>query len=245
MSTPATGQVEYGTTAALGSTTVAATDYYTRHVQTIGGVNNPPPLTPGTLYYFRVKSVTAGGLTLYSDIDTFSTVGSSVTTSGTRPAPAYPTGTAVKIIGTHTAAVDDSGNTDVTAALQNILDSMNVGDVLVFAQSDPSGHDWATDAPISTYRISGPLAIRQDGVTLWGYGTRIQQSRRGSDAATLAVSNSDVDDVTVAGFDLYGTNSAYSRTTGIMAAVAARPTTASPSGVEPTGGSSRTASSTT
>lgn len=209
LSVPSTGQVEYGTTVGLGSTTTLESGYLTYHAQTITG------LDVGTLYYFRVKSVTSGGLTLYSDITTFTTPGSTVVTAGPRAAPAQPTGPAVKVIGVDTIAVDDTGATDVTAKLQGILNALNDGDILVFAQGDPDGYVHGVDSPISTYRISAALTLTMpNNVTLWGYGTRIRQYAGGS-VNIFTMLRHGMSGLTVAGFDLYGSNSAFSRTTNI------------------------------
>lgn len=51
----ATGQIEYGTTAAYGSTTINEPSYLTFHSQLISG------LTAGTLYYFNITGEDAAG----------------------------------------------------------------------------------------------------------------------------------------------------------------------------------------
>jgi phosphodiesterase/alkaline phosphatase D-like protein len=57
----ADSQVEYGTTTAYGSTTTLEPALVTAHSQSLTG------LTPGTIYHYRVKSRTAGGLTVSGD----------------------------------------------------------------------------------------------------------------------------------------------------------------------------------
>ena len=93
---PATGQVQYGTTTAYGSTSTAETSFnYTAHVQTISG------LTPSTLYHFRVISTDAAGNTRTSTDQTFSTVAT--------PPPPSPSAT-VYGPGIH---MDGIGNTEL------------------------------------------------------------------------------------------------------------------------------------
>ena len=175
LSAPGTGQLEYGLTTAYGSATAVESSYLTYHFQTITG------LTPGTTYNVRAKSVSESAVTVYSEDHEVTTTGSSVSTAGPRPAPAVPTGPAVKVIGTDTAAVDDTGASDVTAALNTILANLNAGDVLVFAQGDPEGDTAGVDAPISEYRVSGALELPHvSDVVLWGYGTASMRSSRSS-----------------------------------------------------------------
>ena len=125
--------------------------------------------------------------------------------------PTTPTGPAVKVIGTDTVAVDDSGATDVTTVLRSIINSLNDGDILVFAQGDPEGFEHGT-TPISEYRISGPLTLTTipNNVTLWGYGTRIRQYAFNGPSPTFQLLKHDVSGLSFKGFELYGANSAYS-----------------------------------
>jgi len=86
----ATGQVEYGRTAAFGSLSTPELSYtWSTHVQTLTG------LTPGSLYYYRVKSRTAAGTWLISPTYTFTTLGSIISPTPTpTPTPsATPTPT--------------------------------------------------------------------------------------------------------------------------------------------------------
>jgi hypothetical protein len=208
LSEPGTGQVDYGLTTAYGSTTTLSSLYLTAHAQQITG------LLPGTTYHCRAHSVSAGSVHAYSGDMTFATFGSAVTTHGPRPAPAIPTGPGVKRIGTDTAAVDDSGTTDVTATLLSIIGNLNAGDTLVFPQAAVEGYQHGVDTPVSTYRISSPLLMTAlpDDVTLWGYGTRIRMYGNGSHP-TFLLRRRGVLRTAFKGFDLYGANSAYTRTT--------------------------------
>lgn len=80
---PATGQVNYGTTAAYGSSTTAETSLdYSSHVQTITG------LTPGTLYHYRVRSTGSGAVEAVSTDYTFTTTS----------AATYPSTTAISLV---------------------------------------------------------------------------------------------------------------------------------------------------
>src|SRR4029079_15508687 len=69
VSAPATGQVEFGTTAAYGSaSTLESSFVYTTHVQGLSG------LQPGTLYHYPVRSQDAAGRLALSTDRTFTTV---------------------------------------------------------------------------------------------------------------------------------------------------------------------------
>lgn len=208
LSEPGTGQVEYGLTLAYGSTTTLASTPGTYHAQQITG------LSPGLTYHARAKSVSAAGVTAYGDDYAFTTTGSSVTTHGPRPAPSIPTGPSVKRIGIDTAAVDDSGTTDVTSALLAVIGNLNAGDTLVFPQEDVTGFVHGVDAPVSEYRVSSPLNLTSlpNNVTLWGYGSRIRMWGNSNHYATFLQATPGVTNTRYAGFDLYGANSAYSRT---------------------------------
>ena len=81
----ATGQVDFGTTTAYGSKSVAETSLaYSTHVQTIAG------LTAGTTYHYRVRSTTASGVALASGDRAFTTADAAArpaTTPAPTPAP--------------------------------------------------------------------------------------------------------------------------------------------------------------
>ena len=130
---------------------------------------------------------------------------------GPRPAPAVPTGPGVKIIGIHTVAVDDSGNSDITAALRTIIGSLNAGDTLVFPQGSVQGFEHG-DTPISIYRINDPLLMANipDDITLFGYGTRIVMTNYGNHP-TFLVRSRGVQNLKFQGFELYGRNYPYTR----------------------------------
>lgn len=64
---PASSQVDYGLTAAYGSSTILDNTPVTSHSQGLSG------LTPGTLYHYRVRSVDTNGLTAVSGDFTFTT----------------------------------------------------------------------------------------------------------------------------------------------------------------------------
>jgi hypothetical protein len=69
VSAPATGQVEYGLSEALGSvSTLEASFTYTTHIQLLSG------LAAGSAYYYRVRSVDAAGNVVVSDLQTFTTL---------------------------------------------------------------------------------------------------------------------------------------------------------------------------
>ena len=63
----AQGQIEYGTTASYGQVSTLETNYLSYHSQAL------QTLTPDTLYYYRIKAITASGVIGYSDQGTFTT----------------------------------------------------------------------------------------------------------------------------------------------------------------------------
>jgi len=95
VSAPATGQVEYGTTAAYGSFSAPEDSLrYTTHVQRLSN------LVAGTVYHYRTHSTDAAGRSAYSGDHTFVTLAAATTTPtatpGTTVTPApTPTATAV------------------------------------------------------------------------------------------------------------------------------------------------------
>ncbi|MDD5463455.1 MAG: fibronectin type III domain-containing protein, partial [Methylococcales bacterium] len=85
---PATGQVEYGTTASYGQMSTKATSFnYTTHIHQLSG------LAPATLYHFRVRSANQAGLESVSGDFTFATTAAMDTTAPS--VPAYLTATAI------------------------------------------------------------------------------------------------------------------------------------------------------
>ena len=211
---PVTGRVEYGTTTAYGSFTTLATSYLLSHSQAIGSGVNPTPLVADTTYHFRVIGENATGQSYASSDQTFTTAATGTETVGPRAAPAYPTGSNVKHIST---SVDDSGNTDVTAALQSFINSAVAGDILVFAQSDPVGYRHGIDTPISIYQINGPLLLDSvpNDVEFFGYGTRLRQDKviTGTLANVILLQRgTGKDGHKFRGFELYGTIEDYART---------------------------------
>jgi hypothetical protein len=65
---PATSQVEYGSSPALGMSTPQTSEYVTSHSVLISG------LSPGTDYYYKVRSEVAGGLSAESEVAVFTTL---------------------------------------------------------------------------------------------------------------------------------------------------------------------------
>jgi hypothetical protein len=87
---PATSQVDYGTTAAYGSSTTLDSTLVTSHSQALGG------LAPGTLYHFRVRSGAAGTATAVSGDSTFTTA---------VPAPPVISGVSASGVGASSATI--------------------------------------------------------------------------------------------------------------------------------------------
>lgn len=94
-----TGQIEYGETVALGSTTTKETSFnYQTHIQSISG------LSAGTQYYYRVVGENSNDDAYASDIDTFTTLGGTSSagprydTYGGTTFPTFPTGSNVYVV---------------------------------------------------------------------------------------------------------------------------------------------------
>ena len=69
----ATGQVQYGKTAAYGQVSVKETSFqYKTHIQQLMG------LSPGTLYHFRAISANRAGVTVVSGDSAFNTIGATL-----------------------------------------------------------------------------------------------------------------------------------------------------------------------
>lgn len=106
----ATGQVEYGLTAAYGSVSTLETNFLTGHVQNLSA------LSAGTTYHYRVHSVDSGGNGAYSSDQTFLTTGGGVSA----PAwwqPQVTSGT------TTLTGLDTTGATDMLSAIQSQVDA--------------------------------------------------------------------------------------------------------------------------
>src|SRR5262249_51525723 len=85
-SQPATTQIEYGPTTALGASTTLDPSLVTSHQQTITNLN------PGTTYFYRLAGTNSFGLTGHSTVSSFTVTAlpviSNVATSGITPTAA-------------------------------------------------------------------------------------------------------------------------------------------------------------
>lgn len=210
-----TGQVEFGETTSYGSTTTASVQYLTSHVQNIT-TGNPGPLTPGTTYHYRVVGTSEQGQPYASEDQTFTTDAAVTSAAGPRPAPDLPSGANVIVIGTDTAAVADDNTGAVQSQLASIINSAPAGSYIRFAQSRNPVEFEHGDTLISHYRITDNINLNSiaDNVTLWMYGARITRVGNSGDnnAASFVLNTAGVTGTTFAGGELYGGNSAYSRT---------------------------------
>lgn len=157
MSDACTGQVEYGLSTSLGSSTTEEASYtYSTHVQTITG------LASGTPYFLRTKSTSAEGKTVYSGIISAQTSGTvEVSDYGPRPDPPYPVNYVIV-----PSSIDDSGATDVATAMQTFVDSVPAGSTIVLDQT--------LGGAGSTYRMSrGILLNSRSDLTFHGYNSTI------------------------------------------------------------------------
>ena len=167
---PATGQVEYGKTAAYGSlSTPELTFNYSAHVQALTG------LAPGTLYHFRVRSTNQAGVQTVSGDNTFSTPAAPsptptpapTPTPGPTPTPA-PDPPGIPVPG----SIDASGGSDVGDALQRFVDGVPDGSTIVFKSG-------------GTYRVSHGLRLfGRHGLVFAGNGATIQTTGPGDNIAS-------------------------------------------------------------
>ena len=113
VSQAATGQVEYGQTAAYGSFSKPELSYFwSTHVQSLSG------LAAGTTYHYRVKSTTASGSYLVSGDFAFTTTGlaaSPTQTLATTPTPAVTPAPATTPAATPTSAATPASTPAATS----------------------------------------------------------------------------------------------------------------------------------
>jgi hypothetical protein len=126
---PSDSQVEYGITAAYGSSTELDSSMVTLHSQTIGG------LSANTRYHYRVRSnVDAGNQAISGDytFDTLSANPPTVTITSPTSQPTYST---------TSSPVEIRGNYSEGAGVSNVQYSINSGDFIncVFPFEQPQG----------------------------------------------------------------------------------------------------------
>jgi len=201
VSAPATGQVEFGTTAAYGSaSTLESSFVYTTHVQGLSG------LQPGTMYHYRVRSQDAAGRLALSTDRTFTTVTAAPTPTPTpvptptptprptatpsptpTPTPSpVPTGIAVP------ASIDATGTNDASGPLMTWLKTVPDGSTIVFKAG-------------GTYRMDMGLKFtgRHD-LTFEGNGATLRSNGGGnSDNSLFALWNGNTG-ITIRNFTLVG-----------------------------------------
>jgi hypothetical protein len=155
---PATGQVQYGTTTSYGLFSIKETSFaYSAHSQQITS------LTPGTQYYYRVISTDASGNTATSPNYSFATLQATGTTAQPgRPFPAPVITNTVTVSG-----VDDTGATNVTAALNAFVAAQPNGTRIIFDQGGGSIYQLGTE---------GLQLYNRTDLILDGYGATLQMT---------------------------------------------------------------------
>ncbi len=137
---PATGRVDYGTTAAYGSSTTLASGLTISHTRVVSG------LQPATTYHYRVRSIDAAGNERVSADATFTTSSAALSFA---PAAAFASGTHSHGV----AAVDVRGS----SALDVVVANAGVDTVTVF-QGDGTGT--FPSSPSATYAVGDePKAV--------------------------------------------------------------------------------------
>ncbi len=139
---PATTQLAYGTTAALGQLSPIQTTLSASHGVVLANLN------PGTTYYFVAQSTSAGGATGYSTIYSFSTTG-----TATNPAPVISSVTSSNITTTSatiTWTTDEPGSSQV-----NYGTTMSYGSSTAINQTLVTAHSVTLTGltPATTYNF--------------------------------------------------------------------------------------------
>lgn len=166
---PATGQVEYGTTADYGTLTNPELSFdYSTHVQVLRD------LLPDTQYHFRVISSDSAGATTMSPDTTF-------TTAPETPAPTMipmaslgptPSDGSTPPVGLMLPpSIDATGATDVSADVQSFVDDAPNGSTIVF----PRGATYRIDEGILLVSRHD-LVFEGQGATLIGSGCDVADS---------------------------------------------------------------------
>lgn len=181
MSEVCTGQIEYGLTSALGSTTTeqAITGGYSTHSQAVSG------LPSGTVVYYRTKSTSASSVTVYSSIGSVSTTGSVVATTGPRydeygagasgNFPTFPSGAGVVVAPTSILSASDIG-----LALGNWMSAQADGATMVLDSSGGgTAYGAGTEYVIADNVYMNPgYGVLKSNQTIWMYNTRIRSTNR-------------------------------------------------------------------
>jgi hypothetical protein len=193
VSTQATGQVEYGTSAAYGSLSALEDSFvYSTHVQQLSG------LAAGTLYHYRARSRDAAGDTALSADQTFTTsspipsiLPTPVPTPTTAPMPVPPTPGGRPFVAPVTArtvtvpsSVDATGGSDASAALNAFVASVPDGSVIAFK----AGGTYRLDSGIR-FANRHNLVFEGNGATLRPTG---QTDSHGNSAFALWNWNTDI-----------------------------------------------------
>src|SRR3990167_2375409 len=195
LSEPCTGYIEWGLTAAYGTTTAVESNLLLHHSQNIGGLDG------NTLYYYKIHSVDASSNEVtYSD--TFTTSGAVSGGVGPRSTPATPTGSFVYTVNVG----DTTGTTDSRAVLQSFIDNVPNGTA--------SQHNIIVFSSGNIYRLNG-TGLNMGGrrwVDLWGFGCTIRNFGPGSQLTDSAFILNSTRDSLIRGFTIRGGNSAFTRT---------------------------------
>jgi hypothetical protein len=170
-----TGQVEYADNAAFTNsklTTLAATPSNI-HIQDIGTGINPPALTPGTTYYFRILGTTAGGYTFVSATHT-------ALTTGTAPVEInYTDYVLPSSFGGY--AIDHTGNIDSTQGINAWMQYYGGG-------TDENNHVRLIFPGGSILKTSTAICIdsTMKYTTLWGHRTTLNDGSDPDDVVSSA-----------------------------------------------------------
>ena len=119
---------------------------------------------------------------------------SSQTGYGPRPAPTTPTGSNVYTV---PSGIDGSGNSNVSAALQNFVNSVPSG-----TSSNPSIIVFPTG---KIYQINPGINLsNRSNLTFWGYGATLRPLGPGTDSASSAFRFFNSDNMKILGFTIRG-----------------------------------------
>jgi hypothetical protein len=130
-----------------------------------------------------------------------------VSAYGPRPAPARPTGSNVYTV---PSSIPSNDTGDQGGALTNWLNTLPAGSIAILlptAAGDPSGYEHGISTPLATFRCSTGMQPNR-GLTLWGYGVKLDMIGDGGATTQSAVRLANVSNVKMLGFEVKGANTA-------------------------------------
>jgi hypothetical protein len=129
---------------------------------------------------------------------------------GPRPAPSVPTGSNVYTI---PSSIPNNGTGDVGLAISSWLESLPIGSIAKFTSVNTEGYVHGYDTPVATYHLSTTGIDVPPGITLWGYGVKINVVTPGNVFEHAAFHLYPIGTTTIRGFEIAGQNTKAGTTT--------------------------------